>query len=93
MGVRIGVSGGVGGIALPFGARVGVVSAEEGREPSMLVRRRLRTLSWTRERRDGCVSSRMPASRALLSGRGECILPLYSRACGGCSSVNEGFVE
>lgn len=43
-------------------------------EPSIEVRRRLRTLSWTRERREGRSSSRMPASRALLSGRGLCIV-------------------
>lgn len=35
---------------------------------------RFRTLSWARERRDGRVSSRIPASRALASGRGETIV-------------------
>jgi len=40
-------------------------------------RSRFRTLSCTRERRDGRESSMMPASRALESGRGLCILTIW----------------
>jgi hypothetical protein len=53
---------------------VGVVGGEFGVELKRELRRRFRTLSCTRESRDGRVSSRMPASRALLSGRGLCIV-------------------
>ena len=80
----VGESGGVG---MPLslyrlkGRLIGVrgVFGELATEPKCEVRRRLRTLSWTRERREGCASSSMPASRALLSGRGECMVVSCSK--------------
>lgn len=57
-----------------FAVGVRGVVGELVTEPKWEVRRRLRTFSCTRERREGCASSRMPASRALLSGSGECIV-------------------
>lgn len=42
--------------------------------PKTDVLSRFRTLSCTRESREGRSSSRIPASKALASGRGECIM-------------------
>lgn len=70
----MGVSGGVGDIAAVLSWPVWPLGCVWSGGPRIDERRRLRTLSCTRERRDGRSSSRMPDSSALLSGSGLCIV-------------------
>ena len=56
-------------------------------DPNIDVRSRSRTLSWTRDRRDGRPSSIMPASRAVESGSGDLGSMAVPKCCILCPSL------